>query len=490
MDSCGNMLLIHCLWFGNLWEYCLSIIFEIRCGKKIYLKKEHDIQSLLSGVSGRLTQQRDIERIKDNILGAILQGEFIDYVAMYLLDDEDAYRIQKLENRQSDCPTQLSKDMESVKYLKKYGGHILYDELKMRNERTEGLGDIHKVTEDMEMLKAQVIFAIRVEDNLLGFLVLGERTDKGIYTKELLSSFDVLCNQAGLAVENAIFHQERCGRIKQEEAQSRRESLDMLVSTMAHEIDNPVSVAVFNLYDARNGLEDCRESKSLDQSGEIEKSLDIVEEALFRVSSIIKAVETYSRGGSKELQKISIYDSLKHYKVLFGMVRKKHKDVEYTESIEEGLPEIMGDHVLVEEILMNFSANAFHAVKSNDYKKEQGIIQRVKEGRAYSSKEDTVDASQKVSLRVFKTKDNFVRIEFKDNGYGIKDKVKEHIFEVPSTTKGSLEGTGLGLYRVRQICEILSARYGAESFGDWKGAMFYVEIPVARDVSEVSQEGV
>ena len=52
---------------------------------------------------------------------------------------------------------------------------------------------------------------------------------------------------------------------------------------------------------------------------------------------------------------------------------------------------------------------------------------------------------------------------------------------MPTTTKGSSEGTGIGLYRVRQICELLKAKYGAESEGRGKGAMFYVDIPVYKE---------
>ena len=72
-----------------------------------------------------------------------------------------------------------------------------------------------------------------------------------------------------------------------------------------------------------------------------------------------------------------------------------------------------------------------------------------------------------------------MRMEMSDNGYGIPEKVLKQLFEVPTTTKGSSEGTGIGLYRVRQICNILKAKYGAVSPGDGQGATFFVEIPFA-----------
>ncbi|MBF0533196.1 MAG: hypothetical protein HQL23_08925 [Candidatus Omnitrophica bacterium] len=53
-------------------------------------------------------------------------------------------------------------------------------------------------------------------------------------------------------------------------------------------------------------------------------------------------------------------------------------------------------------------------------------------------------------LKVF-SQNKHVRIEVHDNGYGMPQKILEGIFTTPATTKGSSEGTGLGLYRVRQM---------------------------------------
>lgn len=102
---------------------------------------------------------------------------------------------------------------------------------------------------------------------------------------------------------------------------------------------------------------------------------------------------------------------------------------------------------------MNLVENAYHAVIHNEGQKN-------------------------VSLRIYKKDDRFVRIETQDNGYGITPRIKSQLFQVPTTTKGSSEGTGLGLYRIRQICEILKGTYGAESGGRGQGALFYVELPI------------
>ena len=82
-----------------------------------------------------------------------------------------------------------------------------------------------------------------------------------------------------------------------------------------------------------------------------------------------------------------------------------------------------------------------------------------------------------LTLRIRKEGENIV-IEMTDNGYGIEAKVLKQLFQVPTTTKGSLEGTGLGLYRIRQIVDTLKGKAWAESEGKGKGARFIAELPI------------
>ena len=57
-------------------------------------------------------------------------------------------------------------------------------------------------------------------------------------------------------------------------------------------------------------------------------------------------------------------------------------------------------------------------------------------------------------------------------------KIISDIFLASVTTKGSVEGTGLGLFRVRKIVDLHKGKVWAESEGKNKGAKFIVEIPI------------
>ncbi|MDD5513482.1 MAG: HAMP domain-containing sensor histidine kinase, partial [Candidatus Omnitrophica bacterium] len=76
-----------------------------------------------------------------------------------------------------------------------------------------------------------------------------------------------------------------------------------------------------------------------------------------------------------------------------------------------------------------------------------------------------------------------VRISFGDNGYGIKKEMLEIIFTPFTTTKASSEGTGMGLYNAKKIVERHKGKIWAESQGPGKGAVFVIELPIAKDVN-------
>ena len=95
--------------------------------------------------------------------------------------------------------------------------------------------------------------------------------------------------------------------------------------------------------------------------------------------------------------------------------------------------------------------------------------------------------NKRINLKVYHSPNNKCRIELKDNGYGIqrgkatvgreKDFI-EDIFMDFTTTKSSIEGTGMGLSRVRKIVELHNGRVWAQSKGKGHGATFIIELPV------------
>jgi signal transduction histidine kinase len=77
----------------------------------------------------------------------------------------------------------------------------------------------------------------------------------------------------------------------------------------------------------------------------------------------------------------------------------------------------------------------------------------------------------------------YVKIEVEDNGCGIAEDVREHIFDAFYTTKDTGEGTGLGLSIVRDIVQEHGGLIHAES-AVGVGTKFTVLLPINQKIEQ------
>ncbi len=127
--------------------------------------------------------------------------------------------------------------------------------------------------------------------------------------------------------------------------------------------------------------------------------------------------------------------------------------MQYSEEKEDKLQNVTTDKNSLIEIMSNYLGNALHATKA-------------KEGEKI------------VRLKIYRYNQHYVRLELSDNGYGIDEVTKKKLFETTYTSKPHNEGTGLGLWRVRKVCEQIQAKFGFDSEGRGQGARFWVDVKI------------
>jgi PAS domain S-box-containing protein len=234
-------------------------------------------------------------------------------------------------------------------------------------------------------------------------------------------------------------------------------SIGVLVSGIAHEINNPnnyISVNIPILRDYINTVipiidEYAKKHPDLEIfhmpypefRKDIFELLDNIQHGSRQIKAIVKDLKIFSKPGKdKTVEKIDLKPMFE--KVVAFCRSKIRKTVKtFTVDIPENLSEMLIDRKPLEQILINLLINAANAF------------------------DQPVDENSRVDLAVSMdgSKENQLVIEVRDTGRGMDEKTLEKIFDPFFTTNPSEEGTGLGMYIVHNLIEELGGRIQVES---------------------------
>lgn len=244
-------------------------------------------------------------------------------------------------------------------------------------------------------------------------------------------------------------------------------SLGELTTGIAHEIQNPLNFI--------NNFSDVNKELLLELTEEIAKghyndvkeiAKDVIdnEEKINnhgkRADAIVKAMVQHSRTtrGEKEATDISRLAD-EYLRLAYHGFREKHKSFEakletdFDDSIEKinVVPQEIG------RVLFNLIINAFYAVNEK-------------------TKQNIRDYRAAIILSTKKLPDK-CEISITDNGPGIRNSIKEKIFQPFFTTKPTGQGTGLGLSLAYDIVKAHGGEIRVES-KEGEGANFTIELPL------------
>lgn len=220
-------------------------------------------------------------------------------------------------------------------------------------------------------------------------------------------------------------------------------SVGRLAAGVAHEINNPLGGILNCLYNLRKG--------TLSPSRQEEYRVSM-EDGVRRVQKIVRQLLDFSQQHDPEFALTDINHVVDRVLALTTHLFAQNRIVLET-GFGQGLPNVMVDRHMIEQVLMNLVLNA---------------IQAMKDGGVLTIRTSVVEG---VCL-----------IEVCDTGSGIPPAVLPRIFDPFFTTKSEGEGTGLGLSVSLGIVE----RHGGKILVDsevGKGTTFTLCLPVSRERS-------
>lgn len=223
-------------------------------------------------------------------------------------------------------------------------------------------------------------------------------------------------------------------------------SLGKLSSSVAHEINNPLSgILIYNklIYKQLNipeFLHPKRES--------ILKNLKLIETETKRCGYIVKGLLDFSRKDQEDFEPVHLHKLLREtYDLMIHSI--KMADIHFTTDFKASSDLIFCSPNQVKQACVALLVNAAESIH------EHGEIE----------------------FRTHNPDEGFIRIEISDNGSGIVQQDLAHIFEPFFSTKRDASGIGLGLAIVHGIVENHKGRIEVES-EPGKGTTIAIIVPV------------
>ncbi|MEG3909857.1 AAA family ATPase [Microcoleus sp. w2-18bC1] len=303
--------------------------------------------------------------------------------------------------------------------------------------------------------------------NLVAILYLEHSSTKGVFTRDRLLVLNFLCTQAAISLENARLYQQAqdyAHQVEQSQLQlvqsEKMSALGNLVAGVAHEINNPVGFISGNIHEAIAAVKDLTKYLQVyqekfphpgDEIEQIAEELDIeylVEDlpkmlnsmqiGCDRIQGISTSLRTFSRADKDYKVPFNIHDGINSTILILKHRLKANEQRPAIEVVKEygNLPSVDCFPGQLNQVFMNILANAIDAVEESN--REAGL-------------EKIKTPANCITIRTERKSSEWVTIRIYDNGPGISDEIKGHIFDHLFTTKGVGKGTGLGLAIARQI---------------------------------------
>jgi signal transduction histidine kinase len=280
----------------------------------------------------------------------------------------------------------------------------------------------------------------------LGVLYVDNTGSAEPFSRDALRAVEALARHAALAIENAqLFEREQRTIEELKHAQKqllqseKLATIGQMAAGIAHELNTPLTYIMGNL-----------ELLALQGASPSQREmLDSVTRGAERIRTLAHRLLAFSRPGREEMVLLSPNDvverslELCQYQIASGRI-------ELERDLAPDLPRVLGVPNQLEMALINLVINAVHAM---------------------------AETGGALTVRSSRQADEVV-ISVADQGPGVPEAVREHLFEPFVTTKPEGKGTGLGLSTVLMVAERHHGRIDFSTV-DGKGTTFSLRLPVA-----------
>jgi PAS domain S-box-containing protein len=227
---------------------------------------------------------------------------------------------------------------------------------------------------------------------------------------------------------------------------NRVATLGQLTSSIAHEVNQPITAAVTYALAARRWL-----SAQPPNLREVDDALSLIVKEGNRAGEVVGRIRALVKKMPVRKDAVAINDAILEV-IDLTQTEAVNNSVSVRTQLAEGLPRVQGDRVQLQQVLLNLIINAIDAMRDVGEEERELLI-------------STRNGPDGVS------------VEVRDSGQGFAPAALERVFEPFYTTKP--EGMGMGLSICRSIIEAHGGRLWAIPC-EPQGALFQFTIPANR----------
>lgn len=224
----------------------------------------------------------------------------------------------------------------------------------------------------------------------------------------------------------------------------RISEMGTLASSLAHELNQPLTAVASYCESARDLLDDEPNRETLDM---VKEALDEAAQQAIRAGQIVRRLRDFMSTGETERHIESLQRLINEANAL-ALVGSREHGIDVQLKLDPGADRVVVDRIQIQQVLVNLIRNAIDAMLDTD--------------------------TRCLALRTARDGHGFVEVTIEDTGSGISDAIASQLFQPFVTSKQN--GMGIGLSICRTIIEAHGGRIWFDP-GANGGTAFHFTVP-------------
>ena len=228
---------------------------------------------------------------------------------------------------------------------------------------------------------------------------------------------------------------------------NRVATMGQLTSSIAHEVNQPITAAVTYALAARRWL-----SAKPPNFREVDDALSLIVKEGNRAGEVVERICALVKKVPARKDAVAIDDAILEV-IALTRTEVANNSVSVRTQFAEGLPRVQGDRVQLQQVMLNLIVNAIQSM---------------------SGVEGVEDGNRELHISTMSIEPEGVCVAVRDTGHGLRPESLSRLFEPFYTTKP--DGMGMGLSICRSIIEAHGGRLWATRC-EPRGALFQFTVP-------------